>query len=256
MKRAYRSRDLQQLCADVDVDLARERLAEIDVERERIEARLAEVDNNVGGLLIGMQQMSDKDGAHGAAGEKQQHLATIRRAAEQYAKVKLAAVVLQREIERYRQQNQGPIIRRAGELFPTLTLGEYVGLRVDFDRRDEPELRCVGVDGADVGVDGLSDGARDQLYLSLRLASLERYAEHAELMPFIADDILIHFDEDRAKAALEVMCAFCNTGQVLMFTHQARHVELAREVVPGQRLTVHELQGGRRRSAQVANKAV
>ena len=140
------------------------------------------------------------------------------------------------------------MIRRASAIFPKLTLGEYRGVRSSYDERDEPELRCIGVDGDDVPVHGLSDGTRDQLYLALRLASLERYAERAELMPFVADDILVHFDEDRARAALSVLSDFASTTQVLMFTHQARHVELAREAVEPDRLVVHELEGGRRKA--------
>jgi uncharacterized protein YhaN len=189
-----------------------------------------------------------RDGAHSLAEACQEHLAHVRELAERYAKLRLAAVILEQEIERYREMNQGPIIRRASKLFPRLTLGEYDKVYVDFDAQ---ALRCVGVDGADVAVEGLSDGARDQLYLALRLASLEHYAEHAELMPFIADDILVHFDEERARASLRVLSEFCATTQVLMFTHQARHVELAREVVPADALRVHELRGGRRRAKAV-----
>ena len=40
----------------------------------------------------------------------------------------------------------------------------------------------------EVDVTGLSDGTRDQLYLALRLASLEHYAAHGEPMPLILDD--------------------------------------------------------------------
>ncbi len=53
----------------------------------------------------------------------------------------------------------------------------------------------------EVDVRGLSDGTRDQLYLALRLASLEHHARTGEPMPLILDDILIHFDDDRARAA-------------------------------------------------------
>jgi len=239
---------LQAHCADIDISDARARVPEIMAELEDLQQQLKDANTHIGGLRVAIERFEQSTGAHDAAHERQACLASVRRLAERYAKVRLAAVILAQEIERYREQNQGPIVRRASELFPRLTLGEYAQLRVEFDTKDQPALRCVGVDGADVGVDGLSDGARDQLYLALRLASLERYAEHAELMPFIADDILVHFDEDRARAALEVLQEFGKTTQVLMFTHQARHVELAREVVAADALRVHQLRGGRRRA--------
>jgi hypothetical protein len=41
----------------------------------------------------------------------------------------------------------------------------------------------------------MSDGSRDQLYLALRLATLEQHLDQAEPMPFVVDDILIGFDD-------------------------------------------------------------
>ena len=230
------------------MDEARERLDEIQREEEELNEQISDLDRQVATQQHGIELMRQREGAYRAADERQAIVAEIRRLASRWATLRLAAVVLEREIERYRERNEGPVIRRASAIFPKLTLGEYRGVRSSYDERDEPELRCIGVDGDDVPVHGLSDGTRDQLYLALRLASLERYAERAELMPFVADDILVHFDEDRARAALSVLSDFASTTQVLMFTHQARHVELAREAVEPDRLVVHELEGGRRKA--------
>ena len=51
----------------------------------------------------------------------------------------------------------------------------------------------------------MSEGTCDQLYLALRLASLETWLEHNEPMPFIVNDILVSFDNQRAVATLEVL---------------------------------------------------
>jgi uncharacterized protein YhaN len=40
----------------------------------------------------------------------------------------------------------------------------------------------------------MSDGTRDQLFLALRIASLEKYLDANEPIPFIVDDILIRFE--------------------------------------------------------------
>ena len=56
-------------------------------------------------------------------------------------RVRLAEVLLGREIERYRERNQGPLLRRACALFPRLTTGRYVGLRTDYDEGDRLVLR-------------------------------------------------------------------------------------------------------------------
>jgi uncharacterized protein YhaN len=155
--------------------------------------------------------------------------------------VRIAGIVLKREIERYRQENQGPIVSRASELFPRLTTGRYSGLRVGFGDDDEAVLLAVRGDGATVGVEALSDGTRDQLYLALRLASLERYALANEPLPLVLDDVLVHSDDDRARAALAVLGEVAEKTQVLFFTHHARLVELAREALGEDRLAVHSL---------------
>ena len=51
-------------------------------------------------------------------------------------------------------------------------------------------------------------------------------------MPLVLDDVLIHFDDGRARAALRVLGEFAATTQVLFFTHHERLVELAREALP------------------------
>ena len=65
----------------------------------------------------------------------------------------------------------------------------------------------------------MSDGTRDQLFLAFRLASLENYATATEPLPFIADDILVHFDDARTQATLELLASFGQSNQVLLFTH-------------------------------------
>jgi uncharacterized protein YhaN len=243
--------ELEALAEGRDLDEVRARRAEQADILASLENELSDLDRDIGSIRHGLERYDQQIGAFGEALDVESQLAEIEDLATRWAKLRLAARILEGEIRAYREKNQGPIIERASALFPRLTLGEYQRLRVEFDASDEPRLLCIGVDGSEVSVEALSDGARDQLYLALRLASLERYADHAELLPFVADDILVHFDEDRARRSLEVLADFCAIGQVLLFTHHARHVELAREVL-GDRLHLHVLEGGHRR-ARVAH---
>jgi uncharacterized protein YhaN len=77
----------------------------------------------------------------------------------------------------------------------------------------------------------LSEGTRDQLFLAFRLASLERYGESAEALPFIADDILVHFDDSRSRATLRLLGEFGKVNQVLLFTHHESVRDAAAELV-------------------------
>ena len=106
----------------------------------------------------------------------------------------------------------------------------FVGLRADFDEHDHPVLaaeRPAGRLDQLVRVEGMSDGTRDQLYLALRLATLEERPPSAERLPLVLDDVLIHWDDARAAATLSVLAEFSARTQVLLFTHHERTVELA-----------------------------
>jgi len=70
----------------------------------------------------------------------------------------------------------------------------------------------------------MSSGTRDQLFLALRLASLEHHLEKNVAVPFIVDDILVNFDEARAKATLKALAGLARKNQIILFTH---HWEIA-----------------------------
>jgi len=91
----------------------------------------------------------------------------------------------------------------------------------------KPILLGVRPNNEEVFVDGMSDGTRDQLYLSLCLATLEQHLSKGEPMPFVVDDILIGFDDDRTRACLKVLADLAASTQVLLFTHHSRVLELA-----------------------------
>ena len=92
-----------------------------------------------------------------------------------------------------------------------------------------------------VTVDGMSDGTADQLYLSLRLASLEQYLEHNEPLPFVVDDILLRFDDERSLATLTVLSELSRKTQVIFFTHHRHLVELVEARSPDLAIAQHTL---------------
>jgi len=182
-------------------------------------------------------------GATAAAANEtaEEALAEIAHLTSEYALKQVAAVMLNREIQRFAQSNQGPILSRASQLFQRLTLGRYTSISSTFSARDEMILVCNRVDKVAAEVQQLSDGTRDQLYLSLRLAALEHHMQANESMPLIVDDVLLTFDDPRSRATFETLGAMANTRQVLFFTHHRRLVELAEEAIPKEFLEVHEL---------------
>lgn len=215
--------------ADTITDLDGERLAL----QERIGDRKA---------ILG--QMDGRDTAAALEEEAQSVIAGLEEDVAAYARLKLAAHVLRTAIEQYRAANEEPMLARAGQIFHTLTLGAFAELRADVTEKDEHVLCGVRADsGTPVRVEGMSEGTADQLYLALRIASLERHLERHAPLPFILDDILVNFDDQRAAAALDVLAEVSRHTQVIYFTHHQHLLEIARECVDEKRLFVQSLTG-------------
>ncbi len=188
---------------------------------------------------LALDMIAGQDIAARAESQRQEALARMANAAERYIKVYSAARLLRWAIERYRESKQGPMLSRAGEIFSGLTLGAFSRLSVDYD--SEP-LALYGLrsSGEHVPVEGMSDGTRDQLFLALRLAAVELHLEQASAMPFIADDLVINFDDARAKAGLEALAKLSEMTQVIFLSHHEHLVPVA-ESVFGSGLSVTRL---------------
>jgi uncharacterized protein YhaN len=221
---------------------------QLSSDAEALAAGIVEQETAIGGLqtAIGKCQteldaMDGSERAAEAAEKAQQVAAQIESLTARYLRLRLACDILRQQLEIYREENQGPVIRRASELFPKLTRNSFASLKTGFDEKDRPVLLGVRPLEGEVTVAGMSEGTRDQLYLALRLASLERQLENSEPIPFIADDIFMSFDNDRARDAFRVLAELCPKTQVLFFTHHAHLVELAKEAICPDLLQIHWL---------------
>ena len=234
--------ELEDQTAKIDPDQLPEEITRLTQE---IELELAPEGKRFS-VLIGekknqLRQMDGNARAAEAAEQGTRLLAKIRRLAERYIQLKVAACVLKSEIERFRSENQTPVLAITSRYFRELTLGSFAGILTDENDQGEPILVGTRPNGARVLVARMSSGTRDQLYLALRLASLERRLAGHEPMPFILDDILVNADDARAKAALKILGELAAKTQVILFTHHRRIVDEALLLAANSGLQIHEL---------------
>jgi uncharacterized protein YhaN len=201
-----------------------------------------ELQETIGKQKNQIQSMKGGSDAAEAAEKSQEYLATVQTDVNRYVRLRLASAILRREIERYRKENQAPLLKRAGEIFSHLTQGSFSSLQTDYNEKDEPVIIGLRPSGESVTVSGMSDGTRDQLYLSLRIAGLEKYLRTNEPMPLIVDDILINFDNQRSQATLTALAEMSHKTQVIFFTHHKHLVHLAQETVPNDVVKIHTLE--------------
>ena len=183
--------------------------------------------------------------------DRESVLAELRNNSEEYARLAVISELLKQTGERYREKHHGPVLGRASELFCELTCGAFSGIQTDYDDKGTPIIVGMRSSRADSDVDasiervdvsGMSEGTCDQLYLALRLASLDEYLSQHEAVPLLIDDLLIRFDDARSAAALRVFEEVSQHTQVIVFTHHEHVVELAEKTLDAGLLHVHRLE--------------
>lgn len=156
--------------------------------------------------------------------------------AQRFRQLHYAIDFLKRQVENYREKAQGPMVEKTSHFFKMLTGGAFDRVVARVDDNDVPRLLTIRGTGEEVAPEALSEGSKDQLYLSLRLAAIDLHVDSHEPMPLILDDLLMTFDDERASALIPVLEELGQKTQILIFTH---HTHL-KDIV-GANVTSHEL---------------
>ncbi|TWT99231.1 hypothetical protein Pla108_01660 [Botrimarina colliarenosi] len=116
----------------------------------------------------------------------------------------------------YEEHRQPETLLEASRYLEQLTRGRYP--RVWTPLADDI-LMVDTADGESLPVESLSRGTREQLFLSVRMALVATFARRGVSLPMILDDVLVNFDDTRARIAASVLSEFAKDGhQVLLFT--------------------------------------
>jgi uncharacterized protein YhaN len=221
--------DLKQIeeeASNYELDSLHNEVARHEERQKQLQEQVFKSGTEYGRLQQEFERLEGSEDAALQAQTAEDALSKARPAIAQYLRLRIAAAVLQSAMDSYREKHQGPVLTRASEIFSRLTLGEHDGLTTAFGDDDKPVLVAIRKNKEKVEVAGLSDGTRDQLYLALRLAAIEDHVARVAPCPVILDDILIHSDDLRASAALEVLAQIAHRTQVLFFTHHSRLADL------------------------------
>jgi uncharacterized protein YhaN len=221
--------------AKVDADQAEQALADLA-------PRLDEARQQDEAARRARDAIDSSDAAAQARAQMEQSGATVRSSLVPWMRARLAQALLAQALGQFRERAQGPMLRAASGYFSAMTGGDYDRLQSEPGVDDHrPVLQIRRRDGRTLGVDGLSEGTRDQLYLALRLAALQLHRARGIDLPLVLDDVLMTSDDDRAVRMLRMLADFAQGGQVLVFTHHRHLLELARLSLPASALVCSTL---------------
>lgn len=209
-------------------------------ERECLERRRIEMRESSEKLVRSHQDLSGelrRLESSGTIAELEQRRAQLEHELEEvlssWALVGTAQLLLQRTLRRHEQERQPAVLARAAERFFKVTEGRYISLLPGLsDDSGRESLRVVSSSGSELDVAALSRGSIEQLYLCLRIALAETFAERATALPIVLDDVLVNFDPARAAAIAEVLIEVAEKHQVLFFTCHPHLSRLMTELAP------------------------
>ena len=230
-------------------DAARQ-LAEIDaggIEREadELSTRIDDLTDRTRELYAEMTRAKDKLDAVGGddavaqiEAKRRTILLEIEDLATRYLTLRTGILAAEQALHIYREKHRSSMMVRASEAFSLITGGNYSGLTTQIDGSSEI-LIGVGRDGGSKLAKEMSTGTQFQLYLALRLAGYEEFAAVRPSVPFIADDIMESFDDQRSEEVFRLLGEMSKVGQVIYLTHHKHLCDIAKTVVP--QVKIHQL---------------
>lgn len=221
--------ELRNALVDFDPDAAVAKIASLEEDDKELEKEGREAFAEHKRLVEKRTSFEQGVGSELAAFQRSGAEAELLEASHTWATHKLGALLIAAAIERHRAAKQDPLMRRAAQLFALITGGAFDGLDQEIDEKDIPHLIGRRVAGGTVRVPGMSEGTRDQLYLALRLAYLEEFANRSAPIPFIGDDLCTTFDYPRTANAISALADVGNRVQTILFTHHSHVVDLAKQ---------------------------
>lgn len=196
------------------------------------QARLTQLHEQRGQMLQEMKTLSEDR----RLGEARLSLASVEerigRAARRWRLLAVTGLMLEAIRQIYETERQPETLSEASTYLIRLSEGRYQRIWTPLS---EDILRIDTATGESLPLDVLSQGTREAVFLSLRLALAAAYARRGALLPLVLDDVLVNLDVRRARMAAEVLRDFASQGhQMLLFTchhhifriFQAAHAEV------------------------------
>ena len=228
---AQRRRQLEMLMAGGDLPANARSSADIEVEVKQTRSKLEETQRRRSDVRVEVEEVWRRHAQRRPElGQQQERLG---RAIERARRFKQAAELARDTIERvatdthrkwadFLNDRVAAILSSFGSSVEGLRFGEDLDFSVQLEggplvSRGKAHLQ-------------LSAGARDQLYLAVRLAISEFLSKGTEPLPIMLDDVFATSDDERLRAGMRALLESFGAGHQLFLTtcHRSRMLELQR----------------------------
>ena len=233
-------------------DAFRNRLAgtdqvQLNEESERVAEQVREVEERRSGLQEErgridheLEQLTGEEESSRLRAQRETLLEQLRDSAREWSRLTLAEALLEKTRQKFEMERQPRVVQHAQDFFSHITSRRYERLFVPIGERT---VTVMDGTGGTKQPEALSRGTREQLYLALRFGLVREFGEHAERLPVVVDEVLVNFDQVRAKLAAESFAALSETNQVLVFTCHPGTADLFADAAGAQVIEVESAAG-------------
>lgn len=205
-----------------EYELERE-LKELEDEMKELEMQQSAIEQQLAKLDVEIDHLESSDEYSRTMHLFEKEKASLNKRAYEWARLKLAQSLLQKAKHRYQETYFQDVLSYTKRYFSHLTGGRYINVygptaTTSFQVEDERKMRYT--------VEELSKGTVDQLYVALRLA-ISKVMSERFVVPLMIDDAFIHFDDERAKRALQLLEKMAEDQQVIFYTCRKEFVNIA-----------------------------
>ncbi len=190
---------------------------------------LSELNEERGRLVEKIAQLEQESRASALRLERAVAIENLQKKAEEWSVLVLAKTIIEKSIEKYEQERQPGVIKEAQFFFSRMTLGRYSRI---FAPLGETKVYVEDRDGRCKGIEDLSRGTAEQLYLALRFGFIREFSQRSESLPVVFDDIFVNFDPERFQAAGEAVKELVKTNQVFYFTCHPESAAVLSKIIP------------------------
>jgi uncharacterized protein YhaN len=208
---------LDEVAAVEQIGERRDRLNLLLAEIESIAHERDDCHEQIGALRHQLDDLATSQEATILRQRRADLVAQLEAHAERWSVLSLGVALLARTRERFEREHRPGVIRTAEGYLADWTGGRYRQIVAPLGGSIEGLERS---DGTRVPLVGLSRGTQEQLYLALRFGLIEHFADEAEPLPILMDEILVNFDEDRAARAARTIEDLARRHQILYFTYR------------------------------------
>ncbi len=208
-----------------------------------IDNKINEIQNRNGILTAKREQVISSTTLDELRMEQLQIEENIDEVYSKWLELSFAKQVIQKARKQYEIERQPKVIALASEYFATITSQAWEKIYLSLESK---EIKVVDKDGVHLSTEILSQGAKEQLYLALRLAHIKNRSLTHQALPILMDDILVNFDSDRIKNTVEILNKIVsknkleqddtmgleNTQQILYYTCHEDTARLLQENIP------------------------